>query len=194
MLRKSLFATTVIIGLIVVCIRFAPISGTTYRDVAHYAVAVRKNPSCDLERSFTDELVSDAAFWFIFWNRPGHKEYIESGRGLLRYTLGKVKCNQDSPRFLVESQRAIRAMNLAVSLGEDVHSQDRNGNSPLHVAVLSGNHLLVEYLLERGASPESENAEGETPIELLYSLTDAEIGYDGSQIEPLLLAWQTEKY
>jgi ankyrin repeat protein len=43
--------------------------------------------------------------------------------------------------------------------------EETYGNTPLHVAALNGNRAIVDVLLENGASPNMENANGEIPAE-----------------------------
>jgi len=44
---------------------------------------------------------------------------------------------------------------------------DDNGWTPLHVAVLSNRPELIELLIERGVDPNTEDANGETPLAAL---------------------------
>lgn len=167
-------------------IRFAPPQPETYRDIAHYAVSVRKFPWCDQDRSFFDEQRANVAYLFVALNRSGYNSYQASGRQLLHYTTGKIKCANDQPRFQVESDRAIRAMELALRRGEDIEALNANGNNALHMAVYAGNHHVVAFLLDRGASLNTKNADGETAGQILLGMVEADIGYDPTYLEPLL--------
>ena len=186
MKRTVLIAIVLGIAISVVGIRFIPLTAETYRDIAHYAVSVRKASWCDEERSFFDEKKADAAFAFIAWNRAGYQSYRASGRQLLNFTVGKTKCSNTAIRFRVESDRAIRGIELGLERGEDLHALNALGESALHMAVYAGNHEVVEFLLDRGASLDQENAEGKTASQILASLLDGDIGYDATHIEPLL--------
>ena len=184
---KIVIAIAVSLTILAVSIRYAPLRESTHRDVAHYAVSVRKLSSCEKERSLLDELKAKAAYWLITWNVSGYKSYSESGRSLLLFTTGKIKCAPDKSRFLVESARANRAIDLALRRGEDINSVNGIGQNALHMAALAGNHLVAARLLDHGASLEAKNSEGETALDIVRSMAEADIGYDAAQIEPLLL-------
>jgi len=188
MKRKLLVAIALGLTLLVVLIRFAPLQPETYRDLAHYAVSVRKFSSCDKERSFFDEQRANAAYWIIRWNKSGYDSYRDSGRQLLQYAVGKIKCSNDKRRFDVESDRAIRAIGLALSRGEEINVLNGNGNTALHMAVHAGNHHVVKFLLDNGASLEAKNSDGETALQIVLGMVEADIGYDPTHIEPLLRA------
>lgn len=186
MKRRILLASVLGIAISVVGLRLAPLSAETYRDIAHYAVSVRKSSWCDKQRSLLDEQRAHLAFAFIAWNRTGYYAYRSSGRQLLNFTVGKTKCANTAARFRVESDRAIRGIELALGRGEDIHALNAIGESPLHMAVYAGNHEVIAFLLERGASLEQVNANGKTASHILASLLDADIGYDATYVEPLL--------
>ncbi len=190
MRRKVTIVLASFIGLLAVGLRYAPLDSDTYRDVAHYAVAVRKFSSCEKGRSSLDELRANAAYWMVSWNHAGYNSYTASGRRLLLYTVGKLKCGPDKPRFQIESDRAIRAIELALERGEDIDQLNANGDNALHMAVTAGNHLIVEFLLNSGASLEAKNSDGETAMDIVKAMVVADIGYDPTKVEPLLLAHQ----
>ena len=48
----------------------------------------------------------------------------------------------------------------------DVWAQDARGNTPLHLAVSSGDPLIRQWLIQRGASVTQRNADGLTPLDL----------------------------
>ena len=61
--------------------------------------------------------------------------------------------------------------------GADIHleTQDEFGMIPLHTAVNTGRVDIVEYLLELGASPNIEDLEGTTPLQLALRKENCEI-------------------
>lgn len=190
MRRKIIIVLAICIGLLAVGLRYAPLEAETYREFAHYAVAVRKFSWCEKDRRFIDELRAEAAFWLVAWNQAGYSAYRESDRRLLLYTAGKIKCGPDKPRFQIESDRAIRAMSLALDRGEDIDELNAVGNNALHMAVFAGNHLIVDFLLNRGASLEAKNSDGQTAMDIVGSMVEADMGYDPTRVEPILLAHQ----
>ena len=46
----------------------------------------------------------------------------------------------------------------------DLNASDYNGKTALHVAASSGQHALIEWLLERGASVHARDNANETPL------------------------------
>ena len=51
--------------------------------------------------------------------------------------------------------------------GIDINeSIDDEGNTPLHVAAISGNIILAQFLVQNGADPEAKNIHGETPLDM----------------------------
>jgi ankyrin repeat protein len=63
----------------------------------------------------------------------------------------------------------VAAADLLVKAGAVVDAQDRQGNSPLHEAVRSRQHLVVRLLVERGARTGLKNVAGDTPLTLAES-------------------------
>ena len=48
----------------------------------------------------------------------------------------------------------------------DVNSENKDGRSPLTLAVLMGNIALAEYLISAGADVNAKNNDGESPLSL----------------------------
>ena len=188
MKRKVLFAVAFGIAISAIYIRYAPVSAGDFREIAHYAVSVREFSRCAEDRNIVDELRANAAYLFVAWNKSGYNSYRASGRQLLNLTVGKLKCATDKRRFQLESDRAIRAIELALDRGEDIDALNGNGNGALHTAIYAGNHHVIEFLLSRGARLDTENSDGKTASEILSAIVEAEIGYDATFVEPLLRA------
>jgi ankyrin repeat protein len=62
-----------------------------------------------------------------------------------------------------------------IKRGANSNVVDINGNTPLHVAVLSGNERAVKLLLDHGADIDAKNNSETTPVELAKSLKLEEI-------------------
>ncbi|XP_056369038.1 ankyrin repeat domain-containing protein 7-like [Oenanthe melanoleuca] len=83
--------------------------------------------------------------------------------------------------------------------GADPNLADADGNTALHLAVLSGNTTVAGLLLEHNASSDAENQEGYTPLNLVSKkheemqclLRKAGDGYAAEQCERTALAVTT---
>ena len=75
--------------------------------------------------------------------------------GLNGYTALHHACNRGHAAVVSELLRAHPSL---------IHLSTNAGDSPLHLSVYSGNLLLVEQLLDRGARINVANNEGETPL------------------------------
>lgn len=56
-----------------------------------------------------------------------------------------------------------------VEFGADIHIQDNEGNTPLHLAASAGNYTVVESLLSSGAAIVAKNKKEQTPAEVTTS-------------------------
>lgn len=57
-----------------------------------------------------------------------------------------------------------------IQKGENVNTQDSNGNTPLHLAVLKNNPKIVKILLINGSKHNIRNREGKTPLDIAKEL------------------------
>lgn len=64
--------------------------------------------------------------------------------------------------------------------GLDIDAQNKNGRTPLHLAVERGDIKAVATLLVRGADPTIVDAAGRTPLDLLHHMASSE--YKGSTL------------
>ncbi len=55
---------------------------------------------------------------------------------------------------------------LFIDHGVDYSKKDKVGNTPLHIAVDSGNKPVVQILLDQGADPAEENSKGESAFKI----------------------------
>ena len=56
---------------------------------------------------------------------------------------------------------------LLLERGADVHAQDKDDNTALHLAAFSGRLEVVKVLLDHGTSATAENEHGEIPLHLV---------------------------
>ena len=59
--------------------------------------------------------------------------------------------------------------------GADINKENRNGETVLFGACVSGNKDLVEYLVEHGADINKENRNGETVLWIAYENDDYDL-------------------
>ncbi len=57
-------------------------------------------------------------------------------------------------------------INLLLRNGAKLDSRDKNGNTPLHIAVIGNHRVLVRQLLTRGAHVDTKNNAGDSPLDL----------------------------
>mgnify|MGYP000073018913 CR=1 FL=1 len=62
-----------------------------------------------------------------------------------------------------------RILRLLLDAGCDINMQSVDGKSPLLMAVKAENHELAIYLLRRGANPNLEDENGDTPLTCYYN-------------------------
>ncbi|XP_061087928.1 protein phosphatase 1 regulatory subunit 27-like [Conger conger] len=63
----------------------------------------------------------------------------------------------------------LESVKLLVKSGADIHQQDEDGWTPLHIACSDGFPDIARYLLSMGASVDVENKCGEKPADLIDS-------------------------
>ena len=68
------------------------------------------------------------------------------------------------------SKKKLKIISLLLKKGADINTQNKTGETPLHIASLSGALKIVTLLLEKGANPNAKNQYNETP---LHSATSA---------------------
>ncbi len=57
---------------------------------------------------------------------------------------------------------------LLLKNGAKLESQDKDGNTPLHIAVINNHRVLVRQLLARGADVRAINNAGKSPLDLAH--------------------------
>lgn len=70
---------------------------------------------------------------------------------------------------LVKQTKVISDDKLAKSYPFDHDIQDKDGNTPLHLAAKYNNNLITEILLDRGADASIKNNEGQTAFDLAFN-------------------------
>ncbi|KAJ8574647.1 hypothetical protein ON010_g4566 [Phytophthora cinnamomi] len=96
----------------------------------------------------------------------------EGNNGIVRLIQEFVAELQQCETLLADStsivdaamQGDLNAIQEAIDRGDDIESQDSDGNTPLHLAVKSGYPDIVEYLIKNGAKVDSENDMKQTPL------------------------------
>ena len=58
----------------------------------------------------------------------------------------------------------------------DVNKKNKNGNTPLHLAIQIGNHDIIKLLLDNGASIIIKNKQGKTPYD--FATKDIRVAFD----------------
>jgi ankyrin repeat protein len=88
--------------------------------------------------------------------------------GIRRSNCGDV--NADSLFFAAGSGDLAEVKRLVIGCGVDPNIQDKDGETPLHLAAWDGHLDVVELLLEHGANPNiQENKYGKTPLHYAVS-------------------------
>jgi len=70
-----------------------------------------------------------------------------------------------------DANRQVATLRCLVAAGANIHSQDKNGATPLHRAVRTRCAQAVRFLLEAGADPTARNKPGSTPFHLAVQNT-----------------------
>jgi hypothetical protein len=65
----------------------------------------------------------------------------------------------------------VATLSCLIASGADLHSQDKNGATPLHRAVRTRCAAAVRYLLQAGSDPTLRNKSGSTPFHLAVQNT-----------------------
>jgi tetratricopeptide (TPR) repeat protein len=113
-------------------------------------------------------------------------EYVPSGCGVTRITLGKLAKNiisdpnlldcwapertnwkyntNDDFDYQYRQQERINFIHLLLKKGAEVNVKDKNGETPLHYSASYGHANISEYLITHGAEINIQNNIGETPL------------------------------
>jgi len=70
-----------------------------------------------------------------------------------------------------DPKRQVETIRCLLDQGADLHSQDKNGATPLHRAVRTRCAAAVRYLLRAGSDPTQKNLPGSTPFHLAVQNT-----------------------
>jgi len=65
-----------------------------------------------------------------------------------------------------EDTRFFGVAELLLEHGANVHVQNKDGLTPLHLAALGGHTGVAKLLFERGANVDVQNNEGKTPLQV----------------------------
>ncbi|BFZ04808.1 hypothetical protein BsWGS_07847 [Bradybaena similaris] len=65
---------------------------------------------------------------------------------------------------------------LLLTFGATVNKKDKlNGNTALHWACISGNHIVIKQLLNKGADIQAVNKKGETPLDIAINQSNGDL-------------------
>ena len=70
-----------------------------------------------------------------------------------------------------DAKRQVETIRCLLDNGADIHSQDKNGSTPLHRAVRTRCAVAVRFLLRAGGDPTLKNLSGSTPFHLAVQNT-----------------------
>jgi ankyrin repeat protein len=82
--------------------------------------------------------------------------------GLLREVARNGVADRDVIRYLVAN-------------GGDINSSDKNGDTPLHLAVRQGERVVAKHLIDQGADVNALNQAGEAPLDIAIRRDDSDI-------------------
>ena len=77
---------------------------------------------------------------------------------------GKIPLHLVSQDDYGSQEHGVDIAQLLLQRGVDVHSQDKDHDTPLHSAAFSGTLEIARVLLDRGADVNAENKQGRTPL------------------------------
>lgn len=87
----------------------------------------------------------------------------DKGRGWLSQAIHAVRTNAPA---LARRKTMAQVLKALVKAGADVNQQDKEGNTPLHYAVLNGESIAASVLLKAGANVHLTNLKGHKPSEM----------------------------
>lgn len=120
-----------------------------------------------------------ALHFYFHWERRRFTENFEwlTDQHELTIHLNLLDLWKQDPSFTPLMQ-AVAMLDLEVVktlLPSDLNSQTKNGDTALHLACLLRAPLIVEVLLQAGATVDVENSEGKTPLSIAVEHDDLEI-------------------
>lgn len=111
--------------------------------------------------------------------QPGIAAYlIEKGADVNTQSL---KDSKETPLHSVlyssaqqeDRESHIATAKLLIENGANVNAQDTKGNTPLHIAVATGNEAIARELIEKGSDKTKKNNKEETPLDMLEKRKNA---------------------
>lgn len=95
-------------------------------------------------------------------------DLIDSKPNLINLASQKTQQTPLHACFLAEnSTHCIKIATKLIESGAEVNTKDKNGNSPLHLAIKTQNYDLASLMVEKGGDIDILNKEGKSPRELL---------------------------
>jgi len=86
--------------------------------------------------------------------------------GLAKVGVNSRGANGYTPLHWMAILGDVQGVSLLLEAGAAIDAADNEGNTPLHEAVRSRQHLVVRLLVDRGANKTLRNAPGYTAVEL----------------------------
>ena len=73
---------------------------------------------------------------------------------------------EDGGSLMGQEDEVLEAVKMCVELGNDVNAVNRNGETALHGAALTGANSVVRWLIDHGARMDAVNRQGMTPLNI----------------------------
>lgn len=102
------------------------------------------------------------------WSSKKKLSSNPKGKSQQEAILNDVAINSafDHLRKLMKNERVKMVKKFIKKLPSLINKSDRNGITPLHIAVYYEDKYLVQFLLERGAAPDLRTKDGFTPLHI----------------------------
>jgi len=124
-----------------------------YNKKAKRLINLVKNDSYDFSMLTAIDILTE-----IEIKEATYKKFDEEDSTFL-HLLAKHTVDNDRQRA-----EQLELISLLIKLGSNINAKDRNGNTPLTIAAMRGDEMLVKYLLKKGADQNVKNSYECTPL------------------------------